>query len=67
MDPLYQALSYYRRRKFEKCVDKCSEILKYNALDQVSENFYILSFSVYDTLWPNFVLKPFLLQFLLKE
>ena len=27
MDPLYRALSHYRRRRFRECVDLCTEML----------------------------------------
>ncbi|KAK6640285.1 hypothetical protein RUM44_011971 [Polyplax serrata] len=37
MDPLYKALSYYKRKTYDKCVEKCTEILKKNPYDQVSE------------------------------
>ena len=36
MDPLYMANSLFRRRKFEECVEACTEILEANPLDQVS-------------------------------
>jgi hypothetical protein len=35
MDPFYAALNYFRARKFEKCVDACTQILTANPLDQV--------------------------------
>lgn len=35
MDPLFLALSNFRRRNYEKCVDICTELLNKNPLDQV--------------------------------
>ena len=35
MDPLFQAISLFRRREFEGCADKCSEILAGHPYDQV--------------------------------
>ena len=34
MDSLFMALSYYRRRKYEECIEHCSNILEKNPLDQ---------------------------------
>ncbi|KAF5307991.1 hypothetical protein FQR65_LT06559 [Abscondita terminalis] len=34
MEPLYLALSYYRRRNFDKCIETCTEILDVQPLDQ---------------------------------
>ncbi|XP_065173914.1 tetratricopeptide repeat protein 8-like [Atheta coriaria] len=36
MDPLYVALSLYRRRHFDKCVDLCTLILEKQPLDQAA-------------------------------
>ena len=36
MDTLFQALSYFRRRKFDKCVESCSTLLEKNPYDEVS-------------------------------
>ena len=35
MDPLYAALSFYRRLKYEECAALCTEILEKNPYDQV--------------------------------
>ena len=35
MDPLFLAMSFYRRRKFEECSEVCTELLKKNPYDQV--------------------------------
>lgn len=34
MDPLYEALSYFKRRQYEKCAKICTEILEKQPLDQ---------------------------------
>lgn len=34
MDPLFVALNLFRRRKFEECVDVCTELLQKNPYDQ---------------------------------
>lgn len=36
MDPLFMALSYHRRRKFQKSIEKCSELLSQNPFDQAA-------------------------------
>ncbi|PAA46722.1 hypothetical protein BOX15_Mlig015055g1 [Macrostomum lignano] len=36
MDPLFQALSLFRRRKYEKCIEKCTEILDKNSYDEAA-------------------------------
>ena len=36
MDPLFQAMSLYRRRKFEECAEVASRLLEKNPNDQVS-------------------------------
>ena len=36
MDPLFMAISLFRRRRFEECVKICSDILESNPYDQVS-------------------------------
>jgi len=36
MDPMFLAMSLYRRRKFEQCVEICTDILSKNPYDQVS-------------------------------
>lgn len=35
VDPLFQAMSYYRRRKFEQCVEVTTVLLEKNPNDQV--------------------------------
>jgi hypothetical protein len=35
MDPLFQAMSLFRRRQFEKCVDITTSLLDKNPNDQV--------------------------------
>lgn len=35
MDPLFLAMSFYRRRKFEECGEVCTQLLKKNPYDQV--------------------------------
>lgn len=35
LDPLYLALSLYRRRKFELAAEQCTKILDKNPYDQV--------------------------------
>ena len=35
MDPLYQAMSCFRRRQYDQCVDLTSELLAKNPNDQV--------------------------------
>ncbi|KAF5291199.1 hypothetical protein FQA39_LY14441 [Lamprigera yunnana] len=34
MEPLYVALSYYRRKNFDKCIEACTDILEKQPLDQ---------------------------------
>lgn len=34
MDPLYEALSLFRRRKFDRCAEVCTSILEKQPLDQ---------------------------------
>ena len=36
MDPLFKALSLYRRRKYEECASVCTEELVKSPLDQVT-------------------------------
>ncbi|XP_071080081.1 tetratricopeptide repeat protein 8-like [Haliotis cracherodii] len=36
MDPLFLAYSYFRRRKYQKCVDICTQLLEKNPYDQAS-------------------------------
>lgn len=36
MDPLYNALSQFRRRKFDKCIEICTDILDKQPLDQAA-------------------------------
>lgn len=36
MDPLFLAYSYFRRRKYQECVDLCSQLLEKNPYDQVT-------------------------------
>lgn len=35
MDPLFQAMSFFRRRKFEQCAEITSTLLEKNPNDQV--------------------------------
>jgi tetratricopeptide repeat protein 8 len=35
MDPLFQAISFFRRRKFEQCADITTHLLAKNPNDQV--------------------------------
>lgn len=35
MDPLFQAMTFFRRRKFEQCVEITTTLLEKNANDQV--------------------------------
>lgn len=34
MDPLFKALSYFRVKKYQECIDICTEALQKNAFDQ---------------------------------
>lgn len=36
MDPLFMAMSYFRRRKYEKCAELCSGVLEKNPYDQAA-------------------------------
>ncbi|XP_068683435.1 tetratricopeptide repeat protein 8-like [Montipora foliosa] len=36
MDPLFLAMSFYRRRKFEECAEVCTQLLKKNPYDQAT-------------------------------
>lgn len=36
MDPFYEALSLFRRRKFDKCADMCTDILEKQPYDQAT-------------------------------
>ena len=36
MDPLFHALSLYKRRRYEEAVNKCTECLEKNPYDKVS-------------------------------
>lgn len=36
MEPLYAALSYFRRRNYDKCIEICTEILEKQPLDQAT-------------------------------
>ena len=45
MDPLYLALSFFRKKKYEECVKVCLERLEKNPYDQVT-----FSFKVFKTL-----------------
>lgn len=38
MDPLFLALSFHRRRKFEECAEVCTQLLKKNPYDQVFQS-----------------------------
>jgi tetratricopeptide repeat protein 8 len=35
MDPLFQAMSFFRRRKFEQCIEITTDLLEKNPKDQV--------------------------------
>ena len=35
MDPMFMAMSYFRKRKFEECVEICTKLLAKNPYDQV--------------------------------
>ena len=43
MDPVFLAMSLCRRRKFEQCVEMCTEILAKNPYDQV----YVALFALF--------------------
>ena len=43
MDLLFQASSYYRRRKYEDCILICSKILEKNPYDQVNKKAQIIT------------------------
>lgn len=44
MDPMFVALSYYHRKKFEDAVNVCSQILEKNPYDQVRlSQFYFIT------------------------
>ncbi len=34
MDPFYSAVSLYKRRKYEECIEICNQLLQKNALHQ---------------------------------
>ncbi|XP_070576830.1 tetratricopeptide repeat protein 8-like [Ptychodera flava] len=36
MDPMFLAMSFYRRRKFEECVNLCTQLLEKNPYDQAA-------------------------------
>ena len=42
MDPLFQAMSFFRRRKFEKCVEITTRLLEKNPNDQVNLFYSII-------------------------
>ena len=42
MDPLFLALSFHRRRKFEECAEVCTQLLKKNPYDQVFQSWEIM-------------------------
>jgi hypothetical protein len=42
MDPLFQAISYARRRRFEQCADVTTAMLNKNPNDQVRLARYML-------------------------
>ena len=47
MDPLWLAVSYFNRRKYDKALQLCVELLTKNPLDQVSPihlNYFIFHF-----------------------
>ena len=43
VDPLWAAQSYLRRRKYDECIEVCSQLLTVNPYDQVLCNSSILS------------------------
>ena len=40
MDPLFMAYSYFRRRKFDECLNICNGLLEQNPYDQVNTIIY---------------------------
>lgn len=42
MDPLYQVISLYRRRHYEKCVELTTHLLEINPNDQVRLNVLVV-------------------------
>lgn len=49
MDPMFLAMSFFRRRKFEECAEVCTQLLKKNPYDQVDFIFVVISYtSVFD-------------------
>lgn len=36
MDPLFEAISFFQRRNYEKCIERCNFILKKNPNDEAS-------------------------------
>lgn len=36
MDPFYLALSLFRRRKYDKCIEACTSVLEKQPLDQAA-------------------------------
>jgi hypothetical protein len=42
MDLLFQAISLFRRRQYEKCVEVASQLLEKNPNDQVSKSINYL-------------------------
>lgn len=56
MDPFYEALSLFRRQKYEECADKCSELLENNPRDQVLKIQNVLTLILklfYDYNWQS--------------
>ena len=43
MDPMFMAMSYFRKRKFEECIEICTKSLAKNPYDQVC--FHFLEFN----------------------
>lgn len=39
MDPMFMAISYFRRRRFDDCIEVCSRMLQKNPYDQVRQLF----------------------------
>ena len=62
MDPLFLAMSFYRRRKFEECAEVCTQLLKKNPYDQVMLSLYsCMGFTGFDTCFLSRILRLFVL------
>ncbi|MPC39690.1 Tetratricopeptide repeat protein 8 [Portunus trituberculatus] len=51
MDPLFLALSCFRRRKFDRCIKICTELLSKNPYDQVRATNCLYSHSFGEFGW----------------